>query len=371
MALFTYRGGVKLVETGLMFDSLRGQELCFLSSVAALFGAELASGKSPAQRRPGRSRAVLLCTEKTLALARALGCEQALPAAQLVSPCGRPFQFGSLRLELFPSGAQPGAASLLVRLRSGERIVYAGAPRLPAAAGCDPTQLRAAEVLVIAAPLATVADALPSREAALEAAAALCDPANADAPSGSTIFLVSPFGAEVELYSHLVALGRAPLLHPRLAQLVKAYAAVGALAESPPPKRLPARGAPLPTGSVVLWPLAEPLPPALLQSLAPRPLRICIHSAQALRPEIADELRTRNTDEASRQSGLSWHAIAYPDALDRRGLLHYVAETGARLVHLLSGFSEQLAAELAARGIRTEALGPPRQLALFSQLSAP
>ena len=161
MALFTYRGGVMLVETGLTFDSLRGQDLCFVSSAAALCGAQPVSA-SGHRRSTRRSRAVLLCTEKTLALSRMLIGEQSLPAAQLVTPCGRPFQFGSLRLELFPSGAQPGAASLLVRLRSSERVIYAGAPRLPAGRFAEPIQLRTADELVIAAPLASQSQSLTS-----------------------------------------------------------------------------------------------------------------------------------------------------------------------------------------------------------------
>ena len=99
--------------------------------------------------RLGGARRQLLATPVTLALLGAAG-ERLRPHA-LTAAYGRPFTLGGMRLELFPSGHLPGAASLLCE-RDGQRIVYAGpiGPLPPAGVGAPGApEVRVAEALCI------------------------------------------------------------------------------------------------------------------------------------------------------------------------------------------------------------------------------
>ena len=83
----------------------------------------------------------------------------------LVTPFGRPFALGRLRLELLPSGHVPGAAQLYVELRTAaaRRVAYCG-PLNPAPGRfAEAPQVRAAEALCIEAPLAACGRKLPPR----------------------------------------------------------------------------------------------------------------------------------------------------------------------------------------------------------------
>src|SRR5262245_63134645 len=88
-----WRDGVHIVGTPLWCDARRAREACFVSSALV--------------PEAGRHKQVI-ATAETLAL---------LPEASrqpLAVPFGRPFTLGNVRLELFPSGLIPGAASLQV-----------------------------------------------------------------------------------------------------------------------------------------------------------------------------------------------------------------------------------------------------------------
>src|SRR5579863_3347118 len=115
---FLYRAGVRLAGTVVACDAAAGGDLVFLSH-AAVLGAR---GRR-ALPHVGGSRRQILATEATLALLGPFG--ERLRAQTLVVPFGRPFVLGDLRLEIFPSGFMPGAASLLCE-RDGRRLVYAG-----------------------------------------------------------------------------------------------------------------------------------------------------------------------------------------------------------------------------------------------------
>src|SRR6185295_11754176 len=114
----SYRGGVRVRDSVLACDTASGSDLVFLSHAGALGRA--ASG---APRARGGGRRKILTNETTLALLGAAG-ERLRPHA-LTAGYGRPFTLGGMRIELFPSGALPGAASLLCE-RGGQRLVYAG-----------------------------------------------------------------------------------------------------------------------------------------------------------------------------------------------------------------------------------------------------
>ena len=106
---FVWRDGVHIAGTHLWCDARRARTLSFVSHAG--------------QPLPGPHRQ-LLCTERTLRLL-SLG-EKDAPKDALQSPYSRPFSLGGLRLELFPSGYLPGAASLLLSLPGERKVAYVG-----------------------------------------------------------------------------------------------------------------------------------------------------------------------------------------------------------------------------------------------------
>src|SRR3954470_24944658 len=151
---FVHRGGgVRIDGTVLACDAAAGTDLMFLSHAPAL-------GIHTRRALPnvGRGRRQVLTTEVTLALLGAVG--DRLKAHALPAGYGRPFSLGDLRVEMFPSGFMPGAASLLCE-QAGRRIVYAGP------IGASGADVRAADALCIDATFASAATAFPSREQAL------------------------------------------------------------------------------------------------------------------------------------------------------------------------------------------------------------
>lgn len=344
--LVSWRAGVHISGTRLWCDALRAHDLCFVS------------GAQAAGRRGRRTAGTLLCTERTLRLRQALG--EQVPAAEsvLLSPFGRPFHLGSLRLELFPSGQGPGAASLWIKLPSGQCVIYAGAPCPQPELDVEPMQVRAAATLVCAAPLAALPGALPARAEALAALHARV--ADARAAGAVTVILCSPLPGAPAIFRQLSEGGAAVAAHPAILRTLRAYHQLGLLpAQSDAgPRRL---GRPLAPGSVLLWPAAAPLPPtAQLQGGAAGELRVilCIGAAMA---EAAVEKARAALPAGATLAG----AVALADGLDQPALLRYIADSEARAVYLTAGYSDSLAAAARARGVRLEPLGPPHQLPLF------
>lgn len=343
----SWRSGVHIVGTRLWCDAPRAHDLCFISSAAAL----------PATRPV---RGTLLCTELTHRLICSLrGAKaQAGPGEPvLLSPVGRPFNYGSLRIELFPSGQGPGAASLWARLPSGRQVVYAGSPRAEADPHVEPMQVRQADTLVLAARSAS-AGALPDRaEAIARLRAALAESLSSP---GLTILLGAPL-LLTELFSAICSElaahpGTSCVAHPLVRRSLRAFRACGLLpAQSPLPASAGA-GRGLAPGALVLWPLGRPLP-------EPPPdigARLLLVDGLALLPEVKGELG------AGLPSGVTLMAgLAFPDGLDAAQLLTYARDCEAREVFLTAGYGPGVAAALSQHGIRAQPLGPPSQLALF------
>src|SRR5204863_568784 len=127
----------------------------------------------------------------------------------LVTPFSRTFSLGSARLELFPSGRAPGAASLRVET-DGRAVAYAGEfdPR-PGLA--EPLEVRGADALVACAPLAALGRPLPPRA---EAAAALVEAVRRAQTSGLVaVVLAGPIGGAEEALAALGAAGIAVRAH--------------------------------------------------------------------------------------------------------------------------------------------------------------
>ncbi len=351
---FVFRAGVQLRAHEIWCDAVHSSGLCFLSSLLA-FPRSLARGGA------------VLCEERTWRIHKRLHPQARDPRSLLLSPTGRPFALGALRLELFASGALPGAASLWMRLPSGEAAVYAGAPNPFVRPGCDPMQVRAAETLVCHAPLAAISAELP----AWEAAVATLQATFFQAQSAQKLSLVlcsvlRTAPALLDAWRTHFSLGEKPIYgHPRV---VAACAAYGIK-----PPRLFGTGRRLEDDAVLLWPLPmeEALPPApKLCGDGILGVQTYLCTGAVLLPEVVESCRA-----ALSRSNLELSAaLPFPDAIDRPGLLRYVAATGAKKLYLTSGYSETLAAEFAPvklgkpgvhQAVELAPLGPPRQLPLF------
>lgn len=352
---FVWRQGVHVAGSGLWCDAPRAHDLCFLSS-AQVFSA---------QGRAAFSRSAVLCSEQTWRLCQAVD-KHATARSLLLSPPGRPFSLGNLRLELFPSGGMIGASSLWLRLPSGQTVIYAGAPN-PAidfseAAGCEPLQVRAADTLVCHAPLAAVQTRLPPL---IESRAALAQAlASAKAESAVTVLLCPPLTmarvlcglpevqAEIagkSLFAQTLVMQALHALHDEAAQHL----------------RRPTR--PLRGGSILLWPLTstEPLPAiSRLAHESAGGVRVYLCTGLGLVDEVAEACRA-----SLLSSGLELSAVLpFPDVMDRDGLVRYVAATEARRVQLTTGFTDGLSSLMRRGRTRVEVapLGPPRQLQLLA-----
>jgi hypothetical protein len=327
---FSFRAGVRLRETILAFDNSAGTDLIFISHARAI---DARAARTLPRPRSGRRQ--VLTTEITLALLGHAG-ERLRPHA-LLAGYGRPFVLGDLRLELFPSGAMPGGASLLCE-QDGRRAVYAG-PIGPGAVAS-----RNAAALCLDAPFASHRFAFPERAAALAEAQAVVVEA---AGQGRTpVLLADPLGPALELGAALVGAGLALRGHRRVMAAAAAFRSAGLAV--PPVQRFDGK---LKQGEVLLWP-PEAREAAMLRALPDGWMLLA--SEWAADPESTARLRVDR-------------AVPFASHADLAGAARYIEATGATEVAILRAPDDELGRVLRERGIDAYHLGPPRQIALFAQ----
>jgi hypothetical protein len=326
---FIYRAGVRVVGTVLACDATAGGDLIFVSRAPGLDGRD--DGALP---RP-RGRGQILTTELTLALAGAAG--ERLRRHALVAAVGRPFALGPLRLELYPSGSLPGAASLLCEA-AGRRVVYAGRVGHGAA-----PHTRPAHALCLDATFAASRFSFPDTAEALADVGRFV--AGALGARRPPVVLVDGPAAAIEVGNALAADGVKLRAHRTAvaAGVVFRGAGLGA----PAFQRFEGR---LGAGEALVWPL-HARGAARLGALASP--AVVLASPWAADPEALAEARADR-------------GIALGSWADLEGLIRYVEATGAREVALLRLPGDELPARLRAQGIDAYPLGPPRQIALFS-----
>lgn len=316
-----WRSGVHIAGTPIWCDALRTREACFVSSALI-----------PEARRHRQ----IIATATTLELLPGAGALAAKRAPRaLAVPYARPFSLGDVRLELYPSGAMPGAASLLVD-SGGTRVAYAGTvERRGRLAG--PAEERACDILVIDATYAHPRFDFPTAAEALAQIMAFVDGALAD--DATPVLLTSPLALGPDLLSAIA--GKHPV---RATQPL-----VDAARKLSLP--IPHRMGPGVTGEVVIWPTSRR--DAAVIAALPRP-RLALVSGWARDPETVARLRVDAAFPLAEQAG----------HLD---LIDYVLASGARSVYLLSGGGREaeIVRALGARGVRAQRLGPPEQLRLF------
>lgn len=360
---FEWRAGIHVTGSALFCDTPRTHDLCFLSSAQVLMTHTetfAPMGQKP-KRRGSESLGAVLCSEKTWRLHQALHPRAVVPPGLLLSPTGRPFQLGQLRLELFPSGALYGAASLWMKLPSTQTVIYAGAAnpsvRFAALAGSEPMQVRQAEALLLLAPLAIASTPLPDvEEAQASLWKVLCA---AEADGAATVLLCPSLSTAPAIAELLCAAENTP------ARAIYGHPFVGRACKLSRRGRVQRFGRPLGAGEVLLWPLStecDLLPAHRLIQGDARRVRIHLLTAAALLPDVVAAYRAMLAEAGWELAS----ALPFPDAIDRPGLLSYLATTEARKLYLPAGYSEELAAALAKAYPRVEVtpLGPPRQLPL-------
>jgi putative mRNA 3-end processing factor len=329
---FVHRGGgVRIAGTVLACDASAGTELVFLSHAPA-FGVH---PRRPLPRGGGVRRQVL-ATDVTLALLGAAG--ERLKAHALPAGYGRPFGLGDLRLEMFPSGFMPGAASLLCE-RDGRRIVYAGP------VGAATADVRAADALCIDATFASPALTFPARAQALaDVGRAVRDVlARGEAP----VVLIDPLAIALDVAAVLAADRIGLCAHRAIVQAAAAYRGAGLPA--PALQRFAAKIGP---GDALLWPASVRVPARRAGARAPG---VVVVSADAGATPCGG-----GSGDAARAR------IVFPTAADRAGVVRYIEASGASEVALINAPGDDLAGALRARGIDAYTLGPPRQIELFA-----
>ncbi|HTB58808.1 MAG TPA: hypothetical protein VLC06_13095 [Polyangia bacterium] len=334
---FLYRAGVRLAGTVVTCDAAAGGDLVFLSH-AAVLGAH---GRR-ALPQVGGSRRQILATDATLALLGPVG--QRLRAQTLVVAFGRPFALGDLRLEIFPSGFMPGAASLLCE-RDGRRIVYAGPIGQVGPGGEDDggAELRAADALCIDARFAASEIVFPERATAEEALRRI---ARDRAAGGAPLFLIEPPALAPVIARILGAAGVPLRAHRTILDAVTAFRQVDPRSSYPPVQRFAGR---LSENEALLWPADARAPSQGGQVQA--------------RPSVLVSPRAASTVARTRWSGA--HRLTFPHGADFAQLARYVEATGASEVALVGAPDEELAELLRGRGLQAYRIGPPRQIDLF------
>jgi putative mRNA 3-end processing factor len=338
---FLYRAGVRLAGTVVACDAAAGGDLVFLSH-AAVLGAR---GRR-ALPHVGGSRRQILATEATLALLGPFG--ERLRAQTLVVPFGRPFALGDLRLEIFPSGFMPGAASLLCE-RDGRRLVYSGPVGQidqggdAGPAGDGGAELRAADALCIDARFAAREIVFPEHTAAEESLRGI---ARDRSTAGAPLFLIEPPALAPVIARTLGAAGVPLRAHRTILDAVAAFRQVDPRSSYPQLQRFAGR---LAENEALLWP-ADARPPSQGGQVRAR-------------PSVLVSPRAGGAAARARWGGA--HRLTFPFGADFAQLARYVEATGASEVALVGAPDDELAELLRGRGLSAYRIGPPRQIDLF------
>jgi putative mRNA 3-end processing factor len=303
-----------------------------------------------APRLRGGAEVRLVTTDRTRTLRAVEVAARGQAAAELVTPFGRPFALGRLRLELLPSGHVPGAAQLYVEL-DGRRVAYCGPLNPQPGRFAEAPQVRAAEALCIDAPLAASGRKLPPRAEAEAQLVAAVERALAD---GVTPVVLAPaLGAAEDVVALLGAAALPLRVHTRIAAWLEAYQRIGLARAAPPELVRRFRGSPA-RGEVVVWPLEDRNAAAIGRL---RTARLFAATGLALEPDAAARLRVDA-------------AFALADHGDLPSLVAHARAAEAQDVWLTSGFSEVAARAFAAAGITAHALAgrrPMQQMTLFAE----
>ncbi|HEX6836469.1 MAG TPA: hypothetical protein VF334_07835 [Polyangia bacterium] len=338
---FHWSDGVRIAGTSIWCDAR-----CCPTQATAF----VSHARAPRLRGAGDCR--VITTERTRLLRAVEITPRGQAGGMLVTPFGRPFALGRLRLELLPSGHVPGAAQLYVELDEGgarRRVAYCGPLNPSPGRFAEAPQVRAAEALCIDAPLAAFARKLPPRA---EAEAELVAAVERALDDGVTPVVLAPaIGGAEELVALFGAAALPVRVHARIAACIDAYERIGLRIPTATVRKF--RGSPA-RGEVVVWPLEDRNAAAIGRL---RTARLFAATGLALDADAAARLRVDA-------------AFALSDWGDLPSLVAHARAAEARDVWLTGGFSEAAARAFAAAGVRAHALAahrPMQQMALFAE----
>lgn len=324
---------MRIRNSVLACDATGGSDLIFLSHAELIDGD---GGDANGARRLPRARAgrrKILTTDATLALSGAAG--HRLRPHALVAAYGRPFKLGEMRLELFPSGYGPGAASLLCE-QAGRRLVYSGP------VGATAPEVRIADALCLDGTFGSPRFTFPEIDQALAAVVAFVK--ERLGAGQAPVVLAHTRGALLACATELARAGVALRAHRALMTAAASYRAAGI--DTPALARFAGR---LDAGEALLWPAGARDAPALRRLATPA---FVLASGAAADPAAVDRARVDA-------------AIPLSTMADFAGLLRYIDATGAREVAVLHAGDAELCQTLRTRGIDAYAVGPPEQISLF------
>ncbi len=338
---FRYRAGVRLVGTTVACDPQRtANEVVFLSHAPPVEAGRARAGAGAGGR--GALIQQVLLTGGTLA---SLGARaRRYGGRTLVCDIGHPFSLGELRLELFPSGFAPGAASLLCG-HAGRRIVYAGPLWTgPTGLPLPRAEIRHADALCLDASFGAPADRAPPRAEAVAAAVQFAE--RALAGQRRPVLLVDPGAAAIELGLALAVRGHRLRGHPTLRACAADFSAQRC-------------------GDLTLLPFSGTLGPGEILLVPPGARRLA-RVARLSDPAFALLTGPARDPALVARAGAEL-GIVLGDRADHAALLAYAEAVGAAEVATTGAHAEALAVALRARGHEAYALGPPRQIGLFSR----
>jgi hypothetical protein len=334
---FVYRAGIGLEGTHITCDASGfASDLVFVSHAHALGAAGPAK---LAGERAGRRQ--IVATEQTLRLLGDAG--DRLRSRTLPAAFGRPFNLGGQRIEIVPSGYLPGAAGLLCEM-DHRRVFYLGAfapePLVP---GLEPAETRNADAICIDSTFGHPDIVFPPRKQVLADIRAFVQTTLAERRTPVLLTAVSALPA---LAFNLVEAEMSVRAHARLAlELTRLHDVCSSIPAVPRVARKPGEG------EVWLWPTESPRNAAALRALPA--LRLALVSGSAAYPDVV--ARTK-ADCAFPLTSLPSH----------EEILCAVKTSAAREVALFQAASDDLAADLQARGFDAYTLGPPRQMTLVA-----
>lgn len=310
-------------------------DLIFISHAQAL-------GKGGPAKLAGEraGRRQIVATDATLRLLGEAGEKlrpRALPAA-----FGRPFNLGSQRIEIVPSGHLPGAAGLLCET-DHRRVFYLGAfspeSLVP---GIEPGEVRHADAICVDATFGHPGIEFPPRSEVMADIQSFV--AATFVERRTPILLVAP-NALLPLTWALTQAKIALRAHPRLALDLALLHGV-----SSPIPAVPRVGRKPGLDEAWLWP-ADARKSAVLRALPAK--RLALVSGSAAYPDVL----------ARSEADCTFPLTTLPS---HREILSVVEASGAREVALFQAGSEELAADLRTRGFDAYTLGPPRQMTLVA-----
>jgi putative mRNA 3-end processing factor len=275
-----------------------------------------------------------IATAATVALIEAAQPRALRKAAALPAAYGNPFALGGLRLTLHPAGHVLGSAQLRCE-GIGIDLVYAGdlgGAGERASLTAEPRDTLEAETLVLRATYGHPRFVFPSRAESLARIGAFVERtlASREVP----VLIANALGATQDLVAHFGARGRTLRLHPTALRATEVYAARGVALRGYVPLRE--------TGDVVIVP-----PTVRPDRLGISHMRTCFVSGRAIDG-------TRGADEA----------VPMSDHAGHDELVAAAKASGARRIHTIHGFAEDLAAALRAEGIDAAAIREHHQLRL-------